>query len=222
MKSSDKLINGLIIVLFVLSVWTIFSVEFECQLIKINVSILTCSIINKICLNLSYSYCAGFIIYGLTVVLPLIKRKRICKLQVDHLISDYYRRSLYQYFSFCSGRKADDQYVKNYRNNCPEITRYIHSENENFIQRYENLRELSGINKSFINLIIPYIDYLSIKQLTILTNIRIDQFDMLVDSRKNWIEEGETDPGQYKYLYDIASSVIKLIDEIYNSTKKQL
>lgn len=116
----NKIVNGVIIVLLVLSVWTILSVEFELQLIKIDVSRITCSKINKICLNLSYSYFARLIIYALTVIIPHYTRKRTYKPLVCYIIDDYYYRSMFQYHSYCTDRDSimslaiEDQYLANY------------------------------------------------------------------------------------------------------------
>lgn len=225
----NRIVNGVILMLLVLSVLTIFSVEFEFQLIKINVSKITCLKINRICLNLSYSFFAGLIMYVLTVLIPRSTRKRIYKPLVVYIIDDYYYRSMFQYFSYCTDRNSfiplakDDQYLKNY---CSKMDQKFGRKNimdgqmitKSFVERFDSLKTLTEVNRSFINTIIPYEDYLTAKQITIFTKIRKNQFYMYVDAHGNGIKD-EDSSELNKSLYEAAKSLIKFIDEIHNSTE---
>ena len=224
----NRIVNGVIIMLLVLSVWAIISVEFEFQQIKINVSSINCSKINKICLNLSYSYFAGFIMYFLTVSIPRTTRKRTYKPLVVNIIDDYYYRSMFQYFSYCIDSNSfipiakDDQYLRKY---CGKMDQKFGIKNimssqmvsRTFAKRFDCLKTLTELNRSFINTIIPYEDYLTAKQITIITNIRKDQFCLYIDAQRNGIKD-EDFSELNKPLYEAANILIKFIDEIHTST----
>ncbi len=227
----NKIVTSAIIILCVLSLLTIFCVEFEFQLIKINAARITCLKINRICLNLSYGYCASFIMYVLTVYIPQFQRKKIYKPLLVSIIDDYYYRSMFQYFLYCTDKNSnipfakDDKYLKNY---CGKMDQKFGKENimngqlstKSFVKRADILKTLSEVNRSFNHSIIPYEEYLTDKQKIIARDIRLEH------SLDFYFHYHETKFREEDYfelnipLYEAAKSLVKFIDEIHTCVVK--
>jgi hypothetical protein len=121
--SFKHIVNMLIVLFFILSIWIICSVEVE-LFDKIGTDLFsqkTCSSINKTILNLAYSYSAGIIIFLFTAVIPEQNRRRMYKPLVNNIIQEYCKCVMYQYFQFCADsddeipESVNDPYIMKYR-----------------------------------------------------------------------------------------------------------
>jgi len=212
----DKYINWVIYGLLILSFWALLSIGIGLiPLISIsNISQESWSKLNVVCLNLAYSYLAGFVIFTLTVTIPQYKRKMLNMPLIKKMINDFYSGLLMDYFMFCVENKSltlnetNERFLNNYRRSMDKqfgestLRHYIEKRTNN--DRYKSIDSFRQQKIIFIDRMIPFENHLSANLVFILNQLRQREISFVVDGYETLKENGRD---------EIDNVILSVLDE---------
>ncbi len=212
-----RILNLTIYLLLFISIWIILSVGLNLiPVFEIDISYEKAERINRVIINVSYSYLAGYIMYLLTVSLPSFRRKKTMIPLINNYINTYCSQSLFSFFMFYNNSELLDIDIKEHQNVKEIVSEYKQSEkmldtiskSHTFQSRKEILTRFNDESNLFFNRILPYEEFLVEKQLEIINNIRQDNFLTFFDYYDKVTEELED---LRKSFYDRFESHTELI-----------
>ena len=195
----ERIIKGLIYFALIISIWIISSVGLKIiPLLYFDYfSSHSMDTLNNVLLNLSYSYFTGFTVYFFTVSLPLYNRKRIMLPLVNNYIDNFVNFSILDFLMFYNNSDLIDDDIKKHPfvkdlfnvNNMSRKMIDTLSRNNDYKNRKKILIKLLNKSILFFGKIQAYESFLSTKQLTILNDIRQDDFLSLSEYYDDTMEE---------------------------------
>lgn len=209
-------INIFIFFLVVLSFWAILSIEINIiPFIQTSFSKEYCEKLNKALLNLSYSYFAGFIMYLLTVTIPNYLKRRKVKPMLEYFIYEYndklHNLYFHAFFDFNSSMMnvKDDLFLKKLMMRKKWERAHKNKMEEPIGIRIEKLKTFYEIKEALTNMLIPYSNVLTDKQLKLMLKIQA----MKIDSYTSILVEPISE-GNFSNLYRPALITMQLVNEL--------
>lgn len=172
--------------------------------------------INRMLLNLSYSYITGYIVYMLTVFLPEKASVNKIKPVINYKFSKIENSidNSIRYFCFLSGKqnivkRISDEDLQNTKIDYDCIIK-IQKDNLALLQIY--LDEENSIIGSVIEQLIEYRDYLSSEGLRLLEEIRHSDFFGNIESIRSYCFMYDQDrASNIKYMFGLICSLREMI-----------